>query len=124
MNIHIVNRKDDMVRNTVTSGDKTYSLWVRIDTKKPFPETILNNVQKVARSAAGKKHVKKVSTTRIICSPALFERLQAQVDILATCEISLFVATGNGKTKALVKDAKNYGAAKDEYDKLLRFIYQ
>ena len=56
-----------MVRNTVTSGDKTYNLWIRVDTKKPFPDKILTTVQKVARSKSGKRHVKKISKTRLIC---------------------------------------------------------
>jgi hypothetical protein len=112
-----------MVRNTVTSGDKTYSLWIRVDTKKAFPDKILTTVQKVARSKSGKRHVKKISETRLICSPALYEKIQSQVDILNSCEVSLFVEIGGGKTKALVKDAKNYGVVKDDYDKLLRYIY-
>lgn len=112
-----------MVRNTVTSGDKTYNLWIRVDTKKPFPDKILTTVQKVARSESGKRHVKKISETRLICSPALYEKLQSQIDVLNSCEVSLFIDAGNGKTKALIKDAKNYGVVKDDYDKLLRYIY-
>lgn len=112
-----------MVRNTVTSGDKTYSLWIRVDTKKPFPDKILTTVQKVARSKSGKRHVKKISEARLICSPALYEKLQSQIDVLNSCEVSLFVDAGKGKTKALIKDAKNYGVVKDDYDKLLRCIY-
>lgn len=112
-----------MVRNTVTSGDKTYNLWIRVDTKKPFPDKILTTVQKVARSKSGKRHVKKISEIRLICSPALYEKLQSQIDVLNSCEVSLFIDAGNGKTKALIKDAKNYGVVKDDYDKLLRYIY-
>lgn len=112
-----------MVRNTVTCGDKTFNLWIRVDTKKAFPDKILNMVQKVARSKTGKRHVKKLSPTRIICSPALYEKIQSRVDILNSCEVSLFIDAGNGKTKALIKDAKNYGVVKDDYDKLLRYIY-
>ena len=111
-----------MVRNTITSGEKVYNLLIRIDTKKPFPDKILNMVQKVAHSKSGKRHVKKISNTRIICSPALYERIQAQIDIMQSCEVSLFVIA-NGKTKALIKDAKDYGTEKDNYDKLLRYIY-
>lgn len=112
-----------MARNTVTSGDKTYNLWIRVDTKKPFPDKILTAVQKVARSKSGKRHIKKISEKRLICSPALYEKLQSQIDVLNSCEVSLFIDAGNGKTKALIKDAKNYGVVKDDYDKLLRYIY-
>lgn len=112
-----------MVRNTITRGDKTYNLWIRIDTKKAFPDKILNTIQKVVNSKSGKRHVKKLSANRIICSPALYEKIQSQVDVLNSCEVSLFVEVGGGKTKALIKDAKNYGVVKDDYDKLLRYIY-
>lgn len=112
-----------MSKLSISIGDKAYRLWVRIDSTKPFSDDVIALVRKIKTNKKTSGHVRTLTETRIICTPPVFDRIQADLDVMGTCSASLFSQQlPNGKPKQLIKNVKMYGADKSAYDEMLRLL--
>lgn len=112
-----------MSRVSVNLEGKAYLFWLRIDTNKEFPQAVKDVLAKIVSNNKLKSRVRQLTKTRIVCDPAVFDLIQAELDVSNSCTCALFAQQyGSDEMMALVVDAKMYGKDKDAYDKILRLL--
>lgn len=113
-------------RSSIQVGQNTYVLWLRVDCddKKGFPDELLDKLNNLTKHPQTARHIRSVKDTRLIVDATLFELIQADIDLLPKCRVSLVaVDTDTNETKAIIMNAKTYGKSLEEYDQIKRYLY-
>lgn len=104
-------------------GQHTYRFWIRIDSTSEFPEKVRAFVNGIRHNRRFSSHVRTFTDNRLICTAPLFDKVQADLDVMGSCTASLFAEdTSTHKMRKVIDKCKMYGNDKDNYDKLLRMI--